>query len=143
MGCVTYGESIDIKHDVGVFFVERRAFYEEIVQAARTILHDNAAFMQAAQAILQLIVRNSQVDYRAEGGKMGHGAIGIDCRTARGNNASLRFKGAQNLVLNRDEPLRTKSVDDLLPGLIALVLDEQVGIYDVVGHDLREHDTKR
>ena len=74
---------------------------------------------------------------------MGHGAIGIDCRTARGDNASLRFKGAQNLVFNFDETFRTKSIDDLLQGLIALVLDEQVGIDEVVVHDLREHDTER
>ena len=75
-------------------------------------------------------------------GEMLHGLVGVHGRAARGDDGLRRVQLAQNLVLHLDETLGTARVDELLQRLVAAVLDDEVGVDEVVVQDLRQHDAE-
>ena len=74
---------------------------------------------------------------------MPHGFIRVHSRATRGDDGLRRSDVAENLVLHLNEPLRAACIDELLQRLVALALDDEVGVNEIVVHDLRQHDAQR
>ena len=91
----------------------------------------------------QLVIRDLEIHNRADLRQVLHSLIGVHGGTTRGDNAVLRIDLAENLVLDLDETLRAARIDDLLQRLVALVLDDDVGVDEVLRHDFRQHDAQR
>ena len=109
---------------------------------ADAVLQNYAALLQIGQAAFQLVVGNLQVNHVADLGKMLHGLVGIDRRTARRDDRTLGLQIGEHLVLDGNEPFGAARVEQLLQRLVALILNHQVGVDKVVTDNLREHDAQ-
>ena len=72
-----------------------------------------------------------------------HRLVGVDRAAAGGDDGVLGLDLAQDVVFDLDEAVGAAGVDELLQRLVALLLDQQVGVEEAVVQDLGQHDAQR